>query len=108
MLTFFETSVFTRQITELLTDTEYAALQGVLVLNPEAGDLIRDTGGVRKIRWTEARRGKGKRGGVRVIYYWRGVDDAIYLLLAYSKDEREDLTAAQKRALKQLVKEEFG
>jgi hypothetical protein len=108
MLTFFETTAFTRQITELLDDVEYGELQGALVVNPDAGDLIRGTGGIRKIRWSQSGRGKGKRGGIRVMYYWHAADDAIYMLLAYSKDERDDLTAAQKRTLKKLVTEDFG
>jgi hypothetical protein len=108
VLTFFETAVFTRQITELLDDRDYAALQGALVVSPAAGDVIRGTGGIRKLRWSQPARGKGKRGGVRVIYYLQAADDAIYLLLAYSKDERDDLTAEQKRTLTKLVKEEFG
>ena len=107
MLEFFETTVFTRQITALLADSDYAALQGTLVVDPEAGDLIPGTGGLRKIRWSEQRRGRGKRGGVRVIYYWYGSEEVIYMLLAYSKGERDDLTAAQKRGLKRLVMEEF-
>jgi putative transcriptional regulator len=70
MLEFLETPAFTRQILVLLRDAEYAALQGTLVVDPEAGDLIRDTGGLRKLRWHERQRGKGKRGGIRIIYYW--------------------------------------
>jgi hypothetical protein len=108
MPAFLETTVFTRRITALLDDTEYAELQQALVVNPKAGDLIPGTGGIRKIRWSHEGRGKGKRGGVRVIYYWRGANDAIYMLFAYSKDEREDLTVEQKRTLKRIVKEEFG
>ena len=107
MLEFFETQVFTRRVSELLTDDEYAALQGALVVNPEAGDLIPGTGGLRKIRWQESRRRKGKRGGVRVIYYWYTAEGAIYMLLAYSKGEKDDLSAAEKRTLKRLVEEEF-
>jgi hypothetical protein len=68
MLTFFETTAFTRQITNLLDDTEYGELQSALVVNPDAGDLIQGTGGIRKIRWSESGRGKGKRSGIRVIY----------------------------------------
>lgn len=107
MLEFLETSVFTRLIGELMDDREYSSLQGALVVNPEAGDLIPGSGGLRKIRWNESRRGKGKRGGVRVIYYWYRPDEVIYMLLAYSKEQRDDLTAAQKRVLKQMVEEEF-
>jgi hypothetical protein len=107
MLEFFETTVFSRQITSLLEDREYAALQGALVVDPEAGNLIPGSGGLRKIRWNEKRRRKGKRGGVRVIYYWYGAGEVIYMLLAYSKGERDDLSPSQKRKLKQLVAEEF-
>lgn len=107
MLEFFETQVFTRQIEGLLSDSEYAALQGTLVVNPESGVLIPGSGGLRKIRWQEPQRGKGKRGGVRIIYYWYCRENVIYMLLAYSKGERDDLTASQKRALKKLITEEF-
>jgi hypothetical protein len=92
---------------DLLSESEYAALQGALVVSPEAGDLIPGTGGLRKIRWQQSRRGKGKRGGVRVIYYWYASGSVIYMLLAYSKDERDELSAAEKRILKRLVAEEF-
>ena len=108
MLEFFETPVFTRRITSLLSDDEYAELQGVLGVDPCAGDLIPGTGGLRKVRWGQERRGKGKRGGIRVIYYWYSEEGVIFMLLAYSKDEADDLSAGEKRLLKQLVKEEFG
>jgi hypothetical protein len=108
VLEFRETGVFPRSITALLRDDEYAQLQGVLVVQPAAGDLIKDTGGLRKLRWSQQRRGKGKRGGVRVIYYWYAAGSLIYMLLAYSKDEQDDLTAAQKRVLVQLIREEFS
>lgn len=107
MLEFRETVVFTRNITVLLSEDEYAELQGTLVVQPEAGDLIKDTGGIRKLRWSQQRRGKGKRGGIRVIYYWYASGSLIYMLLAYSKDEQDDLSATQKKVLARLVKEEF-
>ncbi|MEK6374658.1 MAG: hypothetical protein AABO58_18410 [Acidobacteriota bacterium] len=107
MLEFRETDIFTREITSLLTDDEYAKLQGVLIVQPDAGDLIPGTGGLRKFRWAEERRGKGKRGGIRVIYYWYVAGSLIYLLLAYSKGQQDDLSAAQKRLLVRLVAEEF-
>jgi len=107
MLEFLETSVFTRQIAELLEDRDYASLQGALVIDPEAGDLIPGSGGLRKIRWNEARRGKGKRGGVRIIYYWYSKGEVIYMLLAYSKGQSDNLTSVQTRKLKQLIVEEF-
>ena len=108
MLEFRETSIFTRDITRLVTDAEYAEMQGVLIVQPEAGDLIKGTGGLRKLRWSQSRRGKGKRGGIRVIYYWYAKGTLIYMLLAYSKDEQADLSAEQKRLLARLVEEEFS
>lgn len=86
---------------------EYAELQGALIVDPEAGDIIKETGGLRKLRWSQQRRRKGKRSGVRIIYYWYATGSLIYMLLAYSKDERDDLSAAQKKALSRLVREEF-
>jgi hypothetical protein len=107
VLEFRETDLFTRRITALLTDDEYAGLQGVLVVQPEAGDVIKESGGLRKLRWSQEKRGKGKRSGIRVIYYWYSKGSLIYMLLAYSKDERDDLSAAQRRLLVRLVKDEF-
>lgn len=107
MLEFLETPAFTRQIVALMSDADYAALQGALVVDPEAGDLIQGTGGLRKIRWQEPERRKGKRGGTRIIYYWYEPRTVIYMLLAYSKGERDDLSAREKRTLKQLVAKEF-
>ena len=91
----------------MLSDDEYAQLQGALIVDPEAGDVIKETGGLRKLRWRQERRGKGKRGGVRVIYYWYATGSLIYLLIAYSKNERDDLSCTQKKGLARLVKEEL-
>ena len=107
MLEFRETELFTRAVITLLSDDEYAELQGALIVDPEAGDVIKQTGGLRKLRWSQERRGKGKRGGVRVIYYWHATRSLIYMLLVYSKDERDDLSVAQRKALARLVSEEF-
>jgi len=107
VLEFRETDLFTAQITRLLSDQEYAELQGTLVVRPDAGDRIEDTGGLRKVRWSQQARGKGKRGGIRVIYYWRVSESLIYMLFAYSKDEQDDLSARQKKVLAALVKKEF-
>lgn len=98
---FIETPVFTRQITDLVDDDEYAQFQRQLADDPEAGDLIPGTGGLRKIRM--AAKGHGKRGGARVIYYYFTSASQIALLLAYAKNEAEDLTATQKKALKQVI-----
>ena len=102
---FIETKVFTKQITELLGDDDYRALQDALVLRPEAGDVIPGAGGLRKVRWTAE--GRGKRGGIRVIYYFKNDRGQIYFLVAYQKNQQEDLTSDQKSKLVQLVKEEW-
>ena len=98
---FIETPVFTRQISVLVDDEDYAEFQRELADDPEAGDVIPGSGGLRKIRM--AAKGHGKRGGARVIYYYFTGASQIALLLAYAKNEAEDLTAAQKKALKQVI-----
>jgi hypothetical protein len=102
---FVETPVFTSLIKRLLDDDTYRKLQVALLLRPEQGPIIKDSGGIRKIRW--ALPGKGRSGGIRVIYYWAADDSTIYLLYAYSKKDQGDLTRAQIRVLRQLVQEEF-
>lgn len=102
-LVFIETSVFTRQIIDLLSDTEYQALQADLMDNPARGDLIKGGGGIRKVRF--AAKGKGKSGGIRVIYYWMCEDGQILMLLAYSKSTQDDLTDQQTTVLRTLVKD---
>jgi mRNA-degrading endonuclease RelE of RelBE toxin-antitoxin system len=104
-MVFVETSIFTRQVQELLTDDEYRELQKTLVNRPDAGSLIVGSGGLRKIRW--AKQGKGKRGGVRVIYYWAVSQEQILMLFMYPKGERDDLTPVQVKILRQIVEEEY-
>src|ERR1700726_2524228 len=87
---FIETPVFSHQLSRVLSDDEYRALQTALILRPEQGPLIPGTGGLRKVRWML--RGKGKRGGLRVIYYWDSAVSIVYLLFLYSKSRQEDLT----------------
>lgn len=100
---FIETPLFTRLIVDLLPDEDYRLLQEALMIRPEAGDLIPGGDGLRKIRWGLP--GRGKRGGLRIIYYWDVSADRIYLLLPYAKSHQEDLTPAQLKVLRQLVKE---
>jgi mRNA-degrading endonuclease RelE of RelBE toxin-antitoxin system len=100
-----ETTSFTRRIRDLLSDEEYRALQFALGLRPDQGVVIPGTGGIRKIRWGQE--GRGKRGGIRIIYYWHRQTDQIYMLLTYTKGEQDDLTTDQARTLSRLVKEEF-
>ncbi len=99
---FIETSVFTKEIRNLLPDEEYRRLQTALMFRPDAGDLIRGGGGLRKVRWKLP--GMGKRGALRVIYYW-DMPGAIYMLLPYKKTDQDDLTPAQIRFLRKWVKE---
>jgi hypothetical protein len=75
------------------------------MLRPEQGPVVRGAGGLRKVRWAKA--GAGKRGGLRVIYYWAPREAVFYMLYAYAKNEQGDLTPAQARVLGQLVREEF-
>ena len=100
---FIETPTFTRMLVELLTDDEYAGLQQLLVVNPEAGDIVKGGGGIRKLR--HALSGRGKRGGVRVIYDWLRKDGQIYMLLIYPKSKKDTLTARETAILFEFVKE---
>jgi hypothetical protein len=102
-LVFVETSVFTRQIVDLLSDEEYQGLQADLMENPAKGDLIQSGGGIRKIRCAAG--GKGKSGGIRVIYYWLRADGQIFMLLAYPKSAQDNLTDEQTAVLRNLVKD---
>lgn len=92
---------FTAQADAYLTDEERDALIDYIAWHPEAGDLIRGTGGLRKLRW--ATRGGGKRGGLRLIYYFYNPNWPIFLLTIYRKTEQEDLTPEQRQRLSKLV-----
>ena len=96
-----ETPIFTKLINELMSDDEYRALQEALIMRPELGVVIKNSGGLRKLRWSL--QGRGKSGGVRVIYYWMNADEQLYMLLAYPKNEQENLTDAQLSALRAIV-----
>jgi mRNA-degrading endonuclease RelE of RelBE toxin-antitoxin system len=100
-----ETAVFTKRVRRLLDRESYRLLQLRLAADPEAGDVIPGTGGLRKIRWQGS--GRGKRGGVRVIYYWARAHQVVLMLMVFGKNEQADLSPDQKATLKRLVKEEF-
>jgi mRNA-degrading endonuclease RelE of RelBE toxin-antitoxin system len=102
---FIETPIFTQELKGLLSDEEYRSIQLALLFRPEQGALIPRSGGLRKMRWRSS--GKGKRGGVRLIYYWDKPGETIYMLFIYPKSARGDLTASQLRILSKLVKEEL-
>lgn len=100
---FVETSAFTKHLPAHLDDDSYAALQALLAAQPDAGRVIRGSGGLRKIRWGS--KGRGKRGGIRVIYYWRAPEGRIYLLTVYGKGVKADLTAAERAGWRRVVEE---
>jgi hypothetical protein len=100
-----ETKSFSARIDQLLSADEYRSLQLELVQQPTAGKVISGTGGIRKLRW--GARGRGKRGGARVIYFWHAASATVLLLFAYPKNERGDLTPAQRKALRQVVEREY-
>ena len=100
-MVFIETPAFTADVKALLADDSYANLQLELAARPMAGDMIAGTGGLRKIRW--ALPGQGKRGGVRVIYYWRVSASQIMFLAIYGKGAKDDLTPVEKKALRRIV-----
>ena len=86
-----------------MDDESYRELQEALILKPDAGDLIPGSGGLRKVRWKLE--GKGKRGGVRIIYYWRTADDQLWMIYGYAKAKKEDLSKIQLKALREIVEE---
>ena len=100
---FVETRIFTRFLPDYLSDEEYKDFQAYLAVNPEAGDIMQRTGGLRKVRWKS--KGKGKRSGVRIIYYFHATVDRIYLLTVYAKNEVTDLSPDECKALRKLVEE---
>ncbi len=102
---FIETPIFTAELQALLSDDEYRELQLALLFRPDAGAIIPGSGGLRKLRWR--RQGSGKRGGLRIIYYWHTADKAIYMILVYSKTKKKDLTQKQLRILRRLIEEDL-
>ena len=104
---FVELPAFERYRADYLDDTAFAALEQALMKDPEAGEVIEGTGGLRKVRFADVRRGKGKRGGLRIIYYWWSSGRQFWLYTLYDKDEMVDLTPKQRKALKAMLKREL-
>ena len=98
---FVESTIFEKLRSNYLSEDEFRELQLVLLTNPKLGSVIQGTGGLRKIRFKA--KGKGKRSGVRVIYYFLDQKNRFYLLTLYSKNELTDLTVSQKNKLKQFM-----
>lgn len=101
MLTFIETRLFTRLADEHLSDDDLSRLQVYLNENAETGDIIRGSGGVRKLRWAAA--GRGKRGGLRIIYYLRSKQGEIWLLTLYAKNEAESISGPILKKIKEEI-----
>jgi hypothetical protein len=105
---FVELPAFSQHRESYLDDHAYAELQAALMQEPDAGAVIREAGGLRKPRLPDKRRGKGKRGGLRVIYYWWPAGSPFWLYTIYDKDEADDLSAAQRRALRTMIQAELA
>jgi hypothetical protein len=101
LITVAETGMFVKQAEKIWSEDERSALVDYLACNPEAGDVIPGTGGVRKVRWGRA--GSGKRGGARVVYFYHDMERPLYLLLAYAKAQASDMTADEKRLVTALA-----
>jgi len=104
---FVELPAFARFRQDYLNDEQFRELQNALLQDPEAGDVIQGTGGLRKVRHADVRRVKGKRGGLRVIYFWWHAGSQFWLFTLYDKDQMDDLSAQERRALKDLLKREL-
>lgn len=101
LVTVTETALFVRQAEKVWSDAEREEFVGYIAANPRAGDVIPETGGIRKVRW--GRRGSGKRGGARVIYFYADSNQPLYLLMVYAKARKEDLSPEEKRAARAFV-----
>ena len=101
LITVVETPLFVRQARDVRDETEREEFVNFIARHPETGDVIPDTGGVRKLRW--GRGGSGKRGGARVIYFYHDADRPLYLLMVYAKARQEDLSPDEKRTVRRLV-----
>jgi mRNA-degrading endonuclease RelE of RelBE toxin-antitoxin system len=99
--TFVETKLFSRLVEDYLSDAEYARVQATLMRDPEAGPVIPGSGGVRKLRWGQP--GRGKRGGIRIIYYLQRADGVIWMLTIYAKNEASDIAPETLRRIKDEI-----
>lgn len=104
---FVEMPVFEQCRSNYLTDEAFTQLQQVLLANPASGDVIKGTGGLRKVRWADAKRGKGKRGGTRIIYYYFEAGKQFWLFVIYDKGEMADLSDQDKKLFRSALRTEI-
>ncbi len=104
---FKELPAFSRFRAEYLTDEDFRGLQNLLMENPLAGEIIEGTGGLRKVRYADPRRGKGTRGGLRVIYFWWETGQQFWIFTLYDKNEAQDLSLRERKTLKEILKREL-
>lgn len=104
VMLFIETSTFSKLLPKYLTDDEYRALQSLLMQRPDAGVVIKESGGVRKVRWASS--GSGKSGGVRVVYYWKKTEHEVWMLTLYHKSERSTIPGHALRQIAEAIKDE--
>ncbi|MDZ4745402.1 MAG: toxin [bacterium] len=104
---FIELPAFAKHRQMYLSDNEFRVLQQLLLVKPEAGVVIQETGGLRKLRFADNQRGKGKRGGLRIIYHRWEKGKQVWLFTVYSKGEMEDLTSRERTLLKLLLTQEM-
>ncbi len=97
----YATRTYERVIRKLLSEDARSDMEAAIIAAPEAAPVIPGTGGIRKLRWPGS--GRGKRGGIRAVYFWHAGPEAVYMLTAYAKVERDDLTATDRKALSRLV-----
>lgn len=100
---FAELSIFEAKRADYLSDDEFKTFQQMLLINPFCGDVIQHTGGLRKVRFADHRRGKGKRGGLRVIYYWWLEKSHFLLFVIYDKDKKDDLSRNEREMLRKML-----
>ena len=105
---FIELPVFQKHRNDYLDDELFRSFQLELLKNPETGDLVEGMGGLRKVRFSDQRRGKGKRSGLRVIYYWWSGFDQFWLFTIYGKNEQDDLSPSQKKLFRQTLYSEIN
>jgi hypothetical protein len=104
---FIEASSFARNVSNYFDDDEYRKLQSELAVKPELGDLMPGTGGFRKLRWADPKRRKGRRGGLRIIYFYFSSDQQIWFMTLYGKNEASDLSPKEKKELRRAIELEL-